>query len=328
MGGVVRPRSRFIASINKCNEQFVYASGSYSEKSDEYIAIETIYGKGNVYHKNSFDPFQRIEANLPDDAKLKPFPGTMKVWAMFDLMKITCSIPLSLAIDFSGEDIPPQNIKTGDVFKTILAKDQTTTHDIESNPQMGIEAKVEKDSSLVDIYIDGKVKGQLNKNTKVFRAQLTNENNADNISVEFKSLSNSLISFQIGSQALYQEVIENDREITTNNQYILIKLKETDYYSVSITFTSEERISYCYNEAITESIIYIPLPKTNCLEFIGSDNIKFVNPYDKYISPDNKYYIAIAFKQTSQKTISIVYKSKKQAAYYVNEKEVIQLNKE
>lgn len=102
-------------------------------------------------------------------------------------------------------------------------------------------------------------------------------------------------------------ITEKDTEVDVTNQNLLYLLdKESQYYTSIISLTSKELITACFTQGFN-SIPYIPLSTSNCIEINGYYTRELLNPYTKYQSltgeKDEYYYIAVHFSKAIENNL-------------------------
>ena len=294
--GDSRPAKIFTQQHLNCANSFYYI-GSYSMNADDsYFYLEEIYGKYNIYYKNSLSSDDDIILTNGNSKYLinSKFGSLSKA---FDIVELKCEYPgyfnLHLLNNYYSSSLTMNErqmnlVSKGNYYIYPKGYDGKTKINLEIYTPLGKE---------IEININGTM-ATINSNNRYFQMKYKKAENVPNLIILNVKEDNTVLSMKLTYNNLFK-VVESEFS-RVNEERILFKLPNNqDYKSVNITL---KRVSGDYTYSIFKGDVTfaadpiisgyetIPLGDQNYINLILS-NPYIKSYYMKSDKEDSPFYI-------------------------------------
>ena len=302
-----RPIKSFSNSLMNYKESFYYIGNYDISTNINYLYIEEIFGKFNIFYKN--DILKEDESILTKSNKKYLINTKIPLLSNhIDIIEVNCRSPGYFNLYLLSDSLPVTYSNNGRLISYLYKKKQYHLRII-NNGNMNLEL-----SSLLGNEINIQLNDKnilLNQNNKIKRFEQIPQDNNDLIII---SKEDSLIEIKIGNKNLFKKISKEDK--TINEKYILIELeKKNDYKTINILLKNILN-GYSYY-LLKGNSDFVSDPKTSTsFDIIKETNFKIelTNPYDKIqplnIKEDEIFYIALVTNENNPIEINIEYLEK------------------
>ena len=315
--GDSRPTKVLSQQHLNCGNSFYYI-GSYSNLAeDTNFYLEEIYGKYNIYYKNTISDKDDDSILTNGKSKYLIKEKTGKLSKNFDIVELKCEYPgyfnFHLLKTYFTRTLTMYQrqiafVSKGDVYIYPSINENQNKINLEISTLLGKEVKIYAYNNSNAEYI-------INSNNKYFQIKFKKDNVPSYIKM-IASEDNTLLSIKLTDDKLYQIVETNSSKI--NEERILFKLPNNqDYKKVNITL---KRVYHDYVYTIfrgDESYAFDPIVSGYDTRALGNaKNLSFVlsNPNIKTnaMTPDkedSQFYVMfyIYDPEGIQKDINVEY---------------------
>ena len=273
-----RPTSKVLSQQHlNCGNSFYYI-GSYSNLAEEtYFYLEEIYGKYNLYYKNTISDEDDDNILTNGDNKYFVDSKTGSLSKAFDIIELKCQSPgyfnFHLLNTYFTRTLTMYQRQVafaskGELYIYPQVKEGQTKINLEISTPLGNEVEINSYDNSNTIY-------KIDSKNKYFQITYKNAENVPSYIKLNVLKDNTLLSTKLTDRNLYQ-VVEDSNRAKINEERILFKLdSKQDYKSVNITL---KRVSHDYSYTMFRGdIAYAFDPLVSGYDMISIGDKNYIN---------------------------------------------------